>query len=581
MALACLVTSGVIALLGAEIVAYSRNSLLNHPDWTSGKLLLSHRLMGSHFGHKTRNLLHRNRLNMHEWFGSNELILARVFAPGRIEFSFRLSERAYLTVEFNRTRDSFCGVRLSRRESRPSAFLLASRDGRFLRLDPLEMMPLGGGWHRAALWASDDAMLLEVDGQPAARLPVAALSEQVIGFRSGQARTLVDDVLVVDAAGEVVIDETFRNDSGIWRLRLAFFLGSIGVMVAVAALFRPWRSDDPRVLFRLLLVSYLVVLALVSYLCIDYFIWSSRYPYSTHTPWRPGHKLSVVERTRRSVFSVFKWSDARDERGLALAGQDLRYTSPGLRRFLGTSDELDAFRVQVFREDGAAQGVDLLPFDVTAIRGFAEGLPADSTVILFLGTSQMEGTGAATPRESIAGHVFARLDEVAGRPVVVVNAAIRGSRSTELLRYYRRQLGPLTPDLVVVNLSHNDYVNRFADGLRGILATSRERGASSLFVLEAMTLDHDPSHLVRKHDIMSTVAAQAGVPVVDLYSAIAERERRDVGFIWWDLVHLTSFGQSVAAEVIAGAILEHFGELVDRPRSSSVGSQPPRARPAR
>ena len=45
------------------------------------------------------------------------------------------------------------------------------------------------------------------------------------------------------------------------------------------------------------------------------------------------------------------------------------------------------------------------------------------------------------------------------------------------------------------------------------------------------------------------MAADHEVPVIDLHGYLVER--KDAGFIWWDFVHLTTFGQRLVADKLA------------------------------
>ena len=61
-----------------------------------------------------------------------------------------------------------------------------------------------------------------------------------------------------------------------------------------------------------------------------------------------------------------------------------------------------------------------------------------------------------------------------------------------------------------------------------------------------------------RHDVMRRVAKASGTPLLDMQSFFDAQARRDQGILWWDGVHMTAYGQQLAAEFIAAGILEHF-----------------------
>lgn len=556
----------LIAFLGAEVGSYSRNTLLNHPEWVSGKLLLWHVPMGGYNGTGTRNLLQRNRLNLQEWFGFNEVLLNKVFAFGSLQCTFLLDEGAYLALLFNRTATSSCGVRLSRRVGVPSIYFRVDSDGRFLEKEPLGGITVAPGWHTAALRARPGGVELELDGRRVKRLPVAALEEQVMGVRSGRKKALVDDFVATDAAGRVVIDENFRNDKSAWLLRATLFVGAFLLLGLLLRLGRLRGIEEKQLLFRFLLGGQLLVLGVVAYGGFDLFFWSSRYPYDSYTPWQRGYRLSKVEGLRRTLFRPFALFDARDEQGDAISFHGP--SSAKLRSFLGAAEPLQELGAEVFREEAGVEPFRQVDYRDDGMRKYLADSPLGSAyTILLVGTSQTRGSGAGSPETSLAGQICASLRAATARPVALFNAAISGSHSQELLRTLRLDLAPLKPDLVVVNLSHNDRQKPFAAALEEIAQVSRERGAQLVFVREAHSLEVSAAHLRKKHRILDGVAANAGIAVVNLFGNVAEREREDVGFLWWDQVHLTSFGQTLAAEAIAAGILMNFrSELLPNER---------------
>ncbi len=164
--------------------------------------------------------------------------------------------------------------------------------------------------------------------------------------------------------------------------------------------------------------------------------------------------------------------------------------------------------------------------------------------VLFIGSSQTWGSGAKTEAESFVRRVERAL---ADERVQCINTAISGADSTALLESFQRSWRQWRPDGIVVNLSNNDRdADEFAANLETLVRLAREDGARLLFVLEANALEHDLGPIETRWNAMRRVAAAHDIPVVDMHAALAPENGR--GLLWWDTVHLTTFGHRLVAE---------------------------------
>jgi hypothetical protein len=121
-----------------------------------------------------------------------------------------------------------------------------------------------------------------------------------------------------------------------------------------------------------------------------------------------------------------------------------------------------------------------------------------------------------------------------------INAAISGLNSTDLLELYAQEWIILEPKLTVVILSNNERdADRFRTNMERLAEMNRVRGIQTLFVLEPNSPERK-SDLVRMHAVLREVGEAHQVPVVDMHGHL--RTHGDDGFLWWDHVHLTSFG---------------------------------------
>jgi lysophospholipase L1-like esterase len=171
--------------------------------------------------------------------------------------------------------------------------------------------------------------------------------------------------------------------------------------------------------------------------------------------------------------------------------------------------------------------------------------PPPTGGILFLGTSQTWGAGVTREDDTFARRIERELG------VVSVNAGVAGADSTLLLESYRTEWIDLAPRVTVVTLANNDTKGRaLVRNLFELVTLNRSRGIQTLFVLEPNSIEYDARRpLEIKHRLMRGVASRTDVPVVEMDAYLAEHH--DDGFLWWDHVHLTSFGHRLFADRLA------------------------------
>jgi len=127
-----------------------------------------------------------------------------------------------------------------------------------------------------------------------------------------------------------------------------------------------------------------------------------------------------------------------------------------------------------------------------------------------------------------------------------------------LLRRYREHLVAWEPDVVVVILSNNDAENGFGENLTALVELGEEHGIHTVFVQEPNSSEFPRSN-ESKHRIMSEVATRYQIPCLDLNGHLADVH--DAGLLWWDKVHLSSYGQRLAGEFIAQGIRDEVGRI--------------------
>jgi lysophospholipase L1-like esterase len=335
-----------------------------------------------------------------------------------------------------------------------------------------------------------------------------------VGFRGSLEGPLVDDVEVGFGSDGAPLLESFANRrGGVGYLAIASVItAAIGSLLHFAL--RRWAGFEALPAHLGCFTGYLVVLVcLAVYAAIDYFHLSGLYPADSQTMEAAGYP-NRIEGTEAAVRRI------RREIG-ALAG------------------------------DGRLR-------------------------ILLIGTSQSWGAGALR-RDDVWGRVLEReLDarlSAEGRGFVVVNTAIPGLQAPGLLELYRREWQRAKPGLMIVNLGHNDRRGpAFGAALQGFVETNRARGIPTVFIPEPNAPGGPMrERLERNHEIMRGVARELEVPVIEAHSWL--RQKRDSGFLWWDGVHLTSYGQRLLGEYVASQLVPILRSLgSDSGHSSGRGS---------
>jgi len=543
------VVTVLMTVLVTETILYWRNIPKNHPEWVSGKTLLAAPSMGSFQALKTRNLLHRNRLNLQAWHGENEFLLNRVFQPGILRARVFLAEKACLSILYNKTRDGFSGVRLSRNPVHPGIYFRADADGGFLEKKQLTGLTLTGGWHAISLKFSESGFMLWIDNSLVFTVKnETILQKQVVGFRSGGPhKTLVDNVSVVDFSGKPVINETFRNDRKfpvLFTALLAFFAGILFLVYKLTSLAgKPFLSVS-RWIF---LVVFITLIFLTLQFCFDYFWFSSLYPYRNSRAWnRQDYRMHFVENVRAGFADRFSFLDAKPE-------DACREETAGCFLTHRQEDMVDAkfLQLQVIWTGPAGEGIAVLRPE--ALKVFlADHHLSQSYKIIFFGTSQTWGEGARLKKNQMVFTAYRGLKRKFEEKIfLVINAGIKGARSKSMRIFYEKLLNVLTPDMIVVNLSNNDKPAGFRENLVEMYEISKSNRTKMVLVLEPNNPDYNNLRLQRNHKTMLGVASEKRLFCISLHDYMTSAKVMDSGFLWWDMVHLSAYGQKLAGQYIA------------------------------
>ena len=543
-----------------QFIQYSRNVLLTNGQWVSSKLLMQMYVMGSEQFMTTRNALFRDRLHLGEWHGFNELSLKEPVEPAAIEYRFRLSRGAYLYFIFNRSASGHYGIRLSRNAKFPSMFYQADRLNKFVSRTALDLTPgrLNDGWHNLVLSFGSGQVIANLDGAALASMPVKIEGPQIIGLRGGFLPADVDSVRITGKDGRTILDDSFSNRRHYWTILAAVAVVSLLVigLTTVPLLRRHSPNEFKLGVFRCLMGLGVAIMVLSLLFAFDYFFWSSRYLYKDYLP-GGAHAFAVnvqIEALRQKLFLYPKGVNAfplDKELSAAITRWDGDHRLDGGRFHRG--------KPIIFREIVRyTREHPMVPEFLD--EGQVRGLPpkSDRTIrVAFLGTSQTWGSGAERISETFVARCHRLLAQALGDiSVETYNFSISGSNSTELLTKYAELWRFSRPDLLVINLSTNDGKSHtLTANLRTLAHLARAAGGRVVFLLEPNAAEVDHRGLQEKHSAIQRLGQELHVPVWNLDGYMSSDPVYDSGIMWWDKVHLTSYGHGVVAEWLAPQML--------------------------
>lgn len=171
--------------------------------------------------------------------------------------------------------------------------------------------------------------------------------------------------------------------------------------------------------------------------------------------------------------------------------------------------------------------------------------------ILVLGSSQTWGSGILNDGDEFAVQWERRLHkQYPSRTINIINAGICGTTSDRLFGLYETEFIKTSPDAVVINLSNNDNgfdERTFVTFLRKFAALNKKRDIETVFILEPNGPEH--RFYLPLHPVMRQVAEETQIPIWDANRYLIEQNDR--GFLWWDWVHMSSFGHQLMARFLS------------------------------
>lgn len=492
--LVCTLLGVGVAILAGRTLGVARNTLENNGRWRVSKTELEIPILGARSFYSGRQALAGGALDLGAWHGFQQVVYREALELDVLELDFRLLAGSYLVVLFGGTPEGeFAGLRLSAHDGFAPAFLEISASGEFLRKELIDAPPLEPVELHHLRLEPGRPVRALLDGAPFATFDTVLPARQLIGMRGGYAHLFVDRIVLRPRRGSPIV-EGFNTPPGTRSWTLLLAAVLVGLPIALSFRLRRRRHLARRCL---------LVLA------------------------------------------------ATELMGLAVLAAAQPLSSRAARRYPEPDSRLTALEEQARHE--------LLDQREQRARAAYPVPPALHTArLVFVGSSQTEGVGAQREEETWVRRIERHLNSAARGGVTweCVNAGVSSARAEHLLPAVGRTWLHLGASALVIDLASNEEPQRrFSDRVRRMVTRSLESGISPLLVLEPNTPEHIRPALRRRQAALRRIAEELGVPWVDMQAYLDERY--DEGFLWWDHVHLTSFGQRLMAEGVYAALGEH------------------------
>jgi len=192
-------------------------------------------------------------------------------------------------------------------------------------------------------------------------------------------------------------------------------------------------------------------------------------------------------------------------------------------------------------------------------KDYLQQLNKDTLRIVFVGSSQTWGAGAVKESDTFVRLLEQKINMWLKErdKVQCINYGVSGFKSEDLYEIYNAECLKFHPKICVVILSKNDKDEKvFSKNLQNFIDLNRSLNIRTIFVLEANSIGPLPLHKA-----MRAIGEKNGITVVDLHGWLIQNY--DQGFLWWDGVHLTNFGQQLAAECLFDALRKEVDIVAD------------------
>ncbi len=541
-----------LAYLISMCVLLSQNTLYNNENWIVQKRMLKMLVMGSDEFLLTRYPLHRNELNLGSHYGFQKVQFAHQVQSNEVDFDFKNNNQSYLDFIYFRNETSLLGIRLSSQGNQESFFFELNKDGKFIKKRPFGIHLDKEKWNTFSLCVVKNKWIARLNGKQVSTTEFLS-KINIVSFQSGMNGSRIDNV-AIHSQKRGFFNESFSNYKHIFGYFLLNYLVLL-LLGGILKLYLTKLNDSFFNVWTALLIAFYFIFSFWYF--FDFYYYSGIMPRNNGITKELNPQIGLasfkLEEYREYLFS--KWSHLGNGKQLSLEEiKNLGYPIERIWKELIYCGPM----APTCKSDEGHLSLQLSSKKENIYRVF------------FVGSSQTIGSGAMELEETfvVKTHHLIATKLSPNIQLETLNLSVSGFDAERLFKLYSQDYVKYLPDLVIINLSNNDLGNNFKNQIQNFININRLNKIKTLFLKEANDFEvGSRPMLLKNHQILDQLAHKNKIQILNLHEYLNNPKLLNSGLIWWDFVHLTSYGQDLVANWLAPQIQSILVKLPSHQRA--------------
>jgi lysophospholipase L1-like esterase len=523
----------IFVSFGVKIFLLTQNNLKNNGNWNISKLELEKGVLGAQeFFTKTQSL-DKQKLHLGKWHGFQGVISKEKFNYSKIELDVFFEEDSYFYLIFNKDLNESKAIRLSSNDKFSNKCLKILNSGEFSQQQDLDLPQIAhNSWNNISLELFDKEVSIKVNNQ-SATCAYEINKESQISLKGSLVGVDIDNI-IIKKGNEVIFKEDFSYNKNF--LLITFF---IFIPISLIEILIIRKKKNIFKFFLLLNLSIILSLSITYVFFTNYF--TGNYPNIKSVFF----KKIKEEETDFIKYNLEELNERLSSKFLDSNNKKIMFVGSSQTFGSGAKTKSDTF-VSVFekllnqRNKGSISdnGKDKLVLGVSIDK-------ADQGKLLVGENNQPEDENL--------------IEVLANRKIDIINTSVQGASSKTLVDAYIKDWINMNPNIVIINFGSNDWGDTdiseddFRNNLDRFIKINKEKNIKIILILEPNTLEINYQNPY--HDVLREVSENNKISLIDLQGYLDGEY--DTGLLWWDNVHLTSYGQKIVGTYIYQAIFEN------------------------